>query len=631
MQGYRDLRPLLAQLTGPGAGPFALLYRQDAGQGVEILRGKVTEHSALDDVAVPAPNRPVLQVVPYRQIAERGLACHDDGAPLLAMHVEHYETVLLADLLAAIQDAPPPLADGGFDICDDDYASIVRTVLDKEIAHGAGSNFVVRRCYEATIPHCTPRSAIALFASLLAVEQGAYWTFVVHTGSLTFVGASPERHVSLNSGVVVMNPISGTYRYPPTGPTAAGVLRFLADQKETDELWMVLDEELKMMSALCPDRPAVAGPRLRPMARLAHTEYLLEGRTPLAAQDVLRGTLPAPTVTGSPVESACRVIRRYEPGGRGYYSGAVALLRMDADGVRTMDSAILIRTAEIDQAGRVRIGVGATLVRDSDPDSEVAETHAKVAGLLAAFGGGAERTAIAGDGKFATDPLVLDALRRRNTALAPFWLARTESVAPELRGRRALVIDAEDGFTTMLGKQLTALGMHVSVRTVHQLPEHDDSELVVLGPGPGDPTDGSDPRIRALRSAAVGLVRTKRKFLAVCLGHQVLCDVLGLDVIRMRVPNQGTQRKVELFGASRSVAFYNSFVALSDKDIRRFADVRGEVELSRDPRTHEVHALRCADFVSAQFHPESAISLDGLEILRDLLGFLSLPRPVAAS
>jgi hypothetical protein len=55
---------------------------------------------------------------------------------------------------------------------------------------------------------------------LLAVEQGVYWTFLVHlpgspaTGpGRTLVGATPERHVSVEDGLVTMNPISGTLRH----------------------------------------------------------------------------------------------------------------------------------------------------------------------------------------------------------------------------------------------------------------------------------------------------------------------------------------------------------------------------------------------------------------------------------
>src|SRR5207302_8083809 len=119
--------------------------------------------------------------------------------------------------------------------------------------------------------------------------------------------------------------------------------------------------------------------------------YELRGRTSLDARDVLRETMFAATVTGSPVQNACRVIERYEPlgrdgVGRGYYAGALALLGRDAGGAQTLDSPILIRTADIDADGQFGVAVGATLVRHSDPGSEVAETHAKAAGVLAALG-----------------------------------------------------------------------------------------------------------------------------------------------------------------------------------------------------------------------------------------------------
>ncbi|HCF1085339.1 TPA: chorismate-binding protein, partial [Pseudomonas aeruginosa] len=95
-------------------------------------------------------------------------------------------------------------------------------------------------------------------------------------------------------------------------------------------LYMVVDEELKMMARICEDGGRVLGPYLKEMAHLAHTEYFIEGQTSRDVREVLRETLFAPTVTGSPLESACRVIRRYEPQGRGYYSGVAALASRNA-------------------------------------------------------------------------------------------------------------------------------------------------------------------------------------------------------------------------------------------------------------------------------------------------------------
>ena len=46
----------------------------------------------------------------------------------------------------------------------------------------------------------------------------------------------------------------------------------------------------------------------------------------------------------------------------------------------------MIRTADVDLEGRLKVTAGATLVRDSDAAYEVAETHAKAGGILSAFG-----------------------------------------------------------------------------------------------------------------------------------------------------------------------------------------------------------------------------------------------------
>src|SRR6185295_16519356 len=229
-------------------------------------------------------------------------------------------------------------------------------------------------------------AGLRVFARLLAAERGAYWTFAVHTGQSTLVGATPERHVSVDDGLVLMNPISGTYRHPPGGPDRQALLDFLADRKEIDELSMVLDEELKMMAAVSDLGGQVIGPYLKEMAHLTHTEYLLAGRGSRDVRDVLRETMFAPTVTGSPIENACRVIARHERRGRGYYAGVLALLDHDEQGRQTLDAPILIRTAEISPDGALRVPVGATLVRHSTPDGEVAETHTKAAGVLAALG-----------------------------------------------------------------------------------------------------------------------------------------------------------------------------------------------------------------------------------------------------
>ncbi|MBU2666030.1 anthranilate synthase family protein [Actinoplanes bogorensis] len=585
--------------------PFALLHR-DGADHVEVLTGDVVIVATLDDIPLHR-GRPTLAVIPYRQITERGFDCVDDDAPLecLVVRSSHREPL----------DAFPPgelsITGGAFDLSDDDYGAIVEDVLRDEIGRGEGANFVIHRVFQARVGGDPIAAARAAFGRLLAAERGTYWTFLVHTGTRTLVGATPERHVSVADGITMMNPISGTFRNG-SGP----LLDFLRDPKEVEELYMVLDEELKMMATVAEHGGQVAGPYLKQMTHLTHTEYLLAGRGSLDVRDVLRETMFAPTVTGSPIENACRVIARHERRGRGYYAGVLALLDHDDQGRQTLDAPILIRTAEISPAGDLRVPVGATLVRHSTAAGEVAETHTKAAGILAALGAVEARPVPVR--VEAESPEVQAALAARNDDLARFWLdsrAPGALTVPALAGRTAVIVDGEDTFTGMLAHQLRALGLTVSV--VPWTAPVPPADLVIAGPGPGDPGDLDDPKMATMRGVIAARLAAREPLLAVCLGHQILASLLGLRLHRRDSPYQGLAREVDLFGVRRRVGFYSSFAALSPDASRDTA--HGRVEIARDPADSAVHALRGPGFAGVQFHPESVLSRDGLAVLAQLL------------
>lgn len=623
-------------LTGLGEDrrAFALLYRPGSARNahVEVLTGEVCEVPGLAEL--PLPDRPasgtlhdLLVAVPYRQITERGFACRDDHAPLLALRVQEQAELSRDQALAGLPELNVRMSEAGFDISDEEYAAIAERVLRDEIGQGAGSNFVIRRSFIARLDDYSVRTELAIFRRLLTDELGSYWTFLFHTGAGTFIGASPERHVSMADRTVSMNPISGTYRHPSAGPDTSGILEFLNDRKEANELYMVVDEELKMMARMCTFGGRVHGPFLKEMARLTHSEYILTGHSDLDVRDVLRETLLAPTVTGSPLENAFRVIGRHETTGRGYYGGVLALIGRDAAGSRTLDSTIMIRTAEVHDDGRLRLGVGATLVRDSHPDSEVAETWAKAAGVLQALGlapedadGGAPAP-VGAHASPTADPRVRQALQSRNTTLSRFWLdgAQHSTPDPALAGRHVLIVDNEDTFVGMLAHQLRALGLRTTLtRFDHPLPP-EEFDLVIVGPGPGDPRDATDPRIDSLRTLTRDLLAGSVPFLSICLGHQLLATELGLEIVRRSVPNQGVQKMVNLFGRNELVGFYNTYAACAEHDFIPGTEQRKPIEVSRNPRTGEVHGLRGAGFRSVQFHLESILTQHGPQILGELL------------
>ncbi|MFJ8075883.1 anthranilate synthase family protein [Streptomyces sp. NPDC096176] len=623
---------LIGRLLDDDCPPFALLRRRTPGHDhatVEVLTGEVREVARLADI--PVGERRSLALVPFRQIAERGFDVTDDGTPLSVLLADECHELPLTDVLSALPHHEVRVEDGQFDVDDDEYAGIVRRVVEDEIGRGEGANFVVRRTFTGRIPGFTRADALALFRRLLTAERGAYWTFVVHTGDRTLVGASPEVHVRMSGGTVVMNPISGTFRYPPQGPTAEALLGFLDDRKEREELSMVVDEELKMMCTVGDMGGVVVGPRLKEMAHLAHTEYELRGRSSLDVREVLKETMFAATVTGSPVQNACRVIERHEVGGRGYYAGALALIGQDAGGAQTLDSPILIRTADIGADGTLRVPVGATLVRHSDPEGEVAETHAKAAGVLAALGVRPGRPDTPAESpRLADDPRVRAALDARRADLAPFWLRMQDVASPagargdagQLSGH-ALVVDGEDTFTAMLAHLLRSTGLAVTVRRYDE-PGLRERVLahrgpVVLGPGPGDPADATDPKMRFLRSLAADLLKGHRHgLLGVCLGHELLAAELGLDIVRKDEPYQGAQERIDFFGRPETVGFYSSFTARCDEATAAELAMH-RIELSRDEATGDVHALRGSGFAGVQFHPESVLTMNGAALTATLL------------
>ncbi|PWI41633.1 anthranilate synthase family protein [Streptomyces sp. ICBB 8177] len=618
-------------LPPPGT-PYALLHRPGSGGGdrVEVLTGPMRAAEGLERVTLEGDGRERLVLMPYRQIAERGYACPDDGEPLLVMDVAEHTTIPLATLLEDLPGEPPAIGALDFDRDDDAYARTVERIVRDEIGTGEGANFVLARSLRARLDGFGDDAARAVLRRLLTGETGAYWTFLVHTGDRYLIGSTPEQHVRVDGDTVRMNPISGTYRYAEHGPDEDGLLTFLKDPKEADELYMVVDEELKMMAALCHDDVRVSGPALRRMSRVAHTEYVLRGRSRRPLADILRTTMFAPTVTGSPLENACRVIARYEPEGRGYYSGVIALASTDERGERALDSAILIRTADISADGTMRLAAGATVVRDSRPQAETAETSAKAASLLAQFAGARKddhRPAGRAPAGFAESPAVQRELRERNTGVSSFWLGTHEGRHRDTDAPRSvLIVDGEDAFTAMLGYQLRALGNRVTVvpwREAAQLARADvgiGHDLVLLGPGPGDPTDPCGEKITRLRETARALLaRPGLPVAAVCLGHQLVCHLLGLPLERLPRPNQGRRRRISLRGRWYEAGFYNSYTAFTPRDaVEDPVFGRGPVRVAHGT-DEEVIGLTGRGLATLQFHPESFLTDDGPGILRGLL------------
>ena len=521
----------------------------------------------------------------------------------------------------------------------------MRRVIADEIGLGEGANFVIRRDFTAGVDADAATAALTWFRALLEHERGAYWTFAIVTPGHVAVGASPEAHVSARDGIVTMNPISGTFRHPEGGATVETLTEFLESTKETEELFMVVDEELKMMSAVCSDGGRITGPHLKEMSRLTHTEYVLRGRSRLDPRDILRETMFAPTVTGSPMQNACTVITRHETTPRGYYSGVAALFTPRTDAILAGRVHARPRRADPDPHGLSRGRAAARArrrdtraplrpVRRGQRDPRQGRRRARRdrrgpprpgrplgrRARAASTRRPSTRTRPPAEVRpLADDPEIATLLASRNARLASFWLNPQDALAAADRsqGRSAIVVDAEDRFTTMLAHQLRHLGLAVQIVSWSEITDEqiDGAELIVSGPGPGDPRDPATPRMRRMREVVARRRESGRPLLAVCLSHQILARTFGIELAPLDAPHQGLQKTVDVFGVPASIGFYNTFTAR----VPAGTTVVGEAEVAADPLTGDVYALRGPGFASIQGHLESILSRDGMTTLERLV------------
>jgi phenazine biosynthesis protein phzE len=119
-----------------------------------------------------------------------------------------------------------------------------------------------------------------------------------------------------------------------------------------------------------------------------------------------------------------------------------------------------------------------------------------------------------------------------------------------------------------------------------------------------------------LRAAVKDLLASGQPFLAVCLGHQALCHVLGIPLAYKDIVFQGTQAEVDLGGQLERVGFYNTFVGRVPADRSGLPE---GVSVDADPETGDVNAITGPHYRGVQFHAESILTERGFDIVHDLV------------
>lgn len=589
------------------------------------------------DVLADKTDRPVAFALPYRTIRERGFEAQGDE-PILALEASEVYQAPMSVFRAQLPEVPITLAeDIQASMSDAAYAELVAEFQEQEIEGGHCAQAILSRSFNGRLQNYSLQQALSLYRTIL-FPQGQYMTvlFCNRSGSgaapQCLIGATPERHLTVTGEHVLMNPIAGTLRKEDQETFAARLNHFVSDPKEINELFQVVDEELKMMGRICPDGGTITGPALREIGSVVHTEYELAGTRGLEPIEALRLTLHAPTVVGGPMESAARIIAKYETTSRRYYAGEVGLCvppLATVSGVSELDCAIAIRCAEIDPDGYFRIQAGGGLVRDSDPLNEARESRAKAMGMMAFLMGEPQATA-----RYLTADLtdqVTPALTARNDHLSSFWMqSQADLWQSGLSGSggtgSVLILNNEDDFAYMIAHVCRGLGYDAEViDTFDVVPSEIAADIVILGPGPGDPNDQAHPRMVRLKEIIAALSAAQQPMLGVCLGHQAIAATMGLPVERQSGATQGMQREVTLFGGPHRLAFYNSFAVTAEDGHTHSPDITYEAdEAGRMTTFRQGHVL------GIQFHPESIMSETGPQVLQQLLESLRLAKDQAA-
>jgi anthranilate synthase len=443
---------------------------------------------------------------------------------------------------------------------------------------------------------CTDQPSV-VFHRLRQANPAPYGALINLGDGEFLVAASPEMYVRVERKRIETCPISGTIaRGRDPVEDAERIRELLNSTKDESELTMCTDVDRNDKSRVCvPGTVRVIGRRqIELYSRLIHTVDHVEG---VLAEgfDALDGFLShawAVTVTGAPKRWAIRFIEEEERSSRRWYGGAIGRVTFDGN----MNTGLTLRTIRM-QDGVAEVRAGATLLYDSDPEAEEAETRLKAAAMFTAIRG-----------------------TKAPAASSAASLARAGE------GRKVLLVDHEDSFVHTLANYIRTTGAGVVTMRPDlaraALRQPDGYDLVVLSPGPGRPSDF------AMSETLDLLVQRRLPVFGVCLGLQGIVEYFGGTLGVLDVPVHGKPSLVRMLGgrlfsglpAEFTVGRYHSLHAerpTMPPDLLVTAETADGVVMAIEHRQLPIAAV--------QFHPESVMTLRdeiGLPIIAAVMSSL---------
>jgi menaquinone-specific isochorismate synthase len=195
-----------------------------------------------------------------------------------------------------------------------------------------------------------------------------------------FIGASPERLLSIRSRKLITDALAGS---APRGKTRIEdrdlAQRLFHSSKERHEHQLVVEFIAQQLSEIGLRPDFATTPSLLQLANIQHLHTPIQAALPghLHPLQIVSVLHPTPAVAGMPRQTACEQILHYEQFDRSLYAAPLGWI--DAQG--NAEFIVGIRSALL-SGNQARLYAGAGIVAGSNPEREFAEVKLKLQALL---------------------------------------------------------------------------------------------------------------------------------------------------------------------------------------------------------------------------------------------------------